>query len=124
MLAGDDPVLDTTNHEYHLEMECEAEEKILQRMAKLYNCLGMRQDSENLYGTWKECHCQNTKLTAVRFISNTEEISNASCSNFPYDSAAAIKVSKGSPEPPPLSAKYFSGEQTEAFNVWQINTID
>jgi len=54
IFAVDVPVLDPTNHEYHLEMKREAVERNLETMAKLHNCLGMRQGSQNLYGTRKE----------------------------------------------------------------------
>jgi hypothetical protein len=44
-------------------------------------------------------------MTAVRYISDTEEIIKASWSNLHHDGAAAFKLSEKSPVLPALSAK-------------------
>jgi hypothetical protein len=52
----------------------EAEEGWLHRMAKVYDCLEMWQDSQNLSATQKTSCTQNKQKTAVGYISNTEKI--------------------------------------------------
>jgi len=51
ILAGADPVLDITNTENELETKKEAEERILLRMAKVYDFSEMWQGSPNLHAT-------------------------------------------------------------------------
>jgi len=63
-------------------------------------------------------------MTAVGFISDTEEIVKASWSLFQHDGAAAFKLSERSPLPPPLSAKDLPGGQTEILNVRRIQRIN
>jgi hypothetical protein len=63
-------------------------------------------------------------MTAVGYISDTEEIVIASWSNFHHDGAAAFKLSEKSPEPPALSAKYLPGGRTQVLNVRRIKRID
>jgi hypothetical protein len=74
-----------------MEMNSEAEEMMWHAMAKDLNFLEMWQGSQNLRVTLKESHSQTKHITAVRYISDTEEIIEASLSNFPYDGAAAHK---------------------------------
>jgi hypothetical protein len=82
ILAGTDPELDTTNTENNSEMKKEAEEKKLHRMAKVHDFLEMWQGSHNLRATQKESHTQKKQITAVRYISNMEEIVKASWTLF------------------------------------------
>jgi len=63
-------------------------------------------------------------MTAVGYISDTEEIVKASWSLFQHDGAAAFKLSERSPLPPPLSAKDLPGGRTEIFNVPWIRRIN
>ena len=56
-------------------------------------------------------------MTAIGYISDTEEIVKASWSNFQHDGAAAFKLSEKSPVPPPLSAKDLPGGGTQVMNV-------
>jgi len=63
-------------------------------------------------------------MTAVGYISDTEETMNASRPNFQPDSAAAFKLSERSPFPPVLSAKDWPVEQTQVLNVHRIRKID
>jgi hypothetical protein len=62
-------------------------------------------------------------MTAVGYISDTEEIIKASCSHFYHDGAAAFKLSEKSSVPPALSAKDLPGGQTQVLNVRQIQQI-
>jgi hypothetical protein len=63
-------------------------------------------------------------MTAVGYISDTEELVKASWSNFHHDGAAAFKLSEKSPVPPALSAKDLPGGRTEVLKVRRIKRID
>ena len=78
-------------------------------MAKVHYFLEMWQGSQNLRATQKEFHAHNRQITAVGYISDTEEMVKASWSNFQDDSAAAFTFSKRSPVPPAWSAKDLPG---------------
>jgi len=124
LLAGDNAVLDSDSTDNDMEMKREAEEKKLHRMAKVYDLLEMWQGSQTLRATQKESRAQNKQMTAVGYISDTEEIVKASWSNFHHDGVAVFKLSEKSPAPPALSAKELSGERTQVLNVHQIKRID
>jgi len=62
-------------------------------------------------------------MTAVRYISYTEQIIKAPWSNFQHDGVAALKLSERSPFPPGLSAKDLPGGRTQVLNVLQIQPI-
>jgi hypothetical protein len=109
ILVGTDPEFDTTNTENDLEMKKEVEERKLHRMAKVHDCLEMWQGSQNLCDTQKESRTQNKQMTAVGYISDTEEIVKASWLFFQHDGAAAFKLSERTPLPPALSAKDIHG---------------
>ena len=109
ILAGADPELDTMNRENDLEMKKEAEERKLHRLAKVHDFLKMWPGSQNLHATQNESRTKNKQMTAVEYISDTEEIVQASSSLFQHDRAAASKLSERSPLPPPLSAKDLLG---------------
>jgi len=105
-------------------MKKEAEERKLHRMAKVHNCLEMWLGSQNLLATQKESRAQNKQMTAVGYISDTEEIIIVCWSLFQHDGAAAFKLSERSPLPPALSAKGLPGGRTQILNVlriWRIN---
>jgi len=124
ILAGTDPELDTTKTENDSEMKNEAEERKLHRIAKVHEFLKMWQCSQNLRATQKESGAQNKQITAVGYISATEEIVKASWSLFQHDGAAAFKLSGGSPLPPALSGKDLPGGRTQNLNVRQIRRIN
>jgi len=124
ILAGTDPELHTTNTENDSEIKKEAEEMMLHRMAKVHDFLEMWQGIENLRATQKESRAQNKQMTAVGYISDTEEILKASWSLFQHDGAAAFKLSERSPLPPALSAKDLPGGRTQILNVRRIQRIN
>jgi hypothetical protein len=124
LLAGDDPVLDPDSTDNDMEMKREAEEKKLHRMAKVHELLEMWQGSQTLRATQKESRAQNKQMTAVGYISDTEEIVKASWSNFHHDGAAAFKLSEQSPMPPALSPKDLPRGRTQVLNVRQIKRIN
>jgi len=97
------------NTENDTEMMKEAEKRKLHRMAKVQNVLEMWQGSQNLRATQKESRAENKEMTAVGYISDTEEIVKASWSLSQHDGAAAFRFSEISPLPPHLSAKDLPG---------------
>jgi hypothetical protein len=117
VLAGDDPGLDPNSTDNDMELKREAEEKKLHKMAKVHDLLEMWQGSQTLQATQRESRAQNTQMTAVGYISDTEEIVKASWSNFHLDGAAAFDVLDKSPVPPALSAKDIPGGGTQVLNV-------
>ena len=92
ILAGADPELDTMNTENNSEMKKVAEERTLHRMAQVHDFLEMWRGSQILPATQKESRTQNTQMTAVGHISDTEEIVKQSWSLFQHDGAAAFKL--------------------------------
>ena len=123
ILAGTDPELDTMNAENTSEMKKQAEERKLHSIAKDHDFLEMWQGSQNLCATQNESCTPNRQMTAVEYISDTEEIVKASWLLFQHDGAAAFKLSERSPLPPLLSAKDLPGEQTQILTVrwiWRI----
>jgi len=85
ILAGADPELDSTNTENDSEMKKAAEERTFHRIAKVHDFLEMWQGSQNLCATHKESRAQNKRMTAVGYISDTEEIVKASWSLFQHN---------------------------------------
>jgi hypothetical protein len=77
-LAGTDPELDTMNAENDSEMKTGAEEMKLPRMANVHDFLDMWQGSQNQHATQKEFRARNKPMTAVGYISDTQEIIKAS----------------------------------------------
>jgi hypothetical protein len=109
ILAGDNPVSDTTNTESNSDMNKEVKEKTIHRMANAHDVLEMCQGWQNLCATQKEPHAKNKQMTALGSILDTAEIVKASWSLFEHDGAAALKLSEISPLPPSLSAKDLPG---------------
>ena len=123
-MAGADQLLDTTKTENDSEMKKDAEEKKLHRMVKVHDILEMWQGSQNLRATPKKSRVQNKPMTAVGYISDTEEIFIAPRSLFQHDGAAAFTSSERSPLPPPLSAKDLPGGRTQILNIRRIRRIN
>jgi len=122
-MVGNCATLDNMETEHDLELKKEAEERTLHRMANVHIILEMWQGSQNLHATQNESHAQNKQMTAVGYISDTEEIIEASWSNFQHAGAAAFKLSVWSTLPPAVSAKDLPGVQTQVLNVLQIKRI-
>jgi hypothetical protein len=93
-------------------------------MAKVYDFLEMCLGSQNLRATQKESRAQNKRMTAVGYISDTEETIIASQSNYQHDGAAAFKLSERSPSPPALCAKDLLGGRMQVLNVRRMRRID
>jgi hypothetical protein len=117
ILADTDPEMDTTNTENDLDMKKVAEASTLHRLPKVHNFLEMWQRSQNLRATQKESRAQDKQMTAVGYISDTEDIVKSSWLLFQHDGAAAFKLSERSPLPPALSAKDLPGGRTQILNV-------
>jgi len=64
-LSADDPAFDTVNREDDSEMKQQAEERKLNRMAKVHDCLEMWQGCQNLGATRKESRTNPNEMTAV-----------------------------------------------------------
>jgi len=124
LLASDGPALDTTHTDNDFELEREAEQKKLHRMAMVDDILEMRQGSLNLRVTEKESRVQNNQITVIGCISDTEEIAKASWSNFQHDGTAAFKLSETSPVPPTLSAMDLPGGRTQVLTICQMKRVD
>jgi len=112
------------NTENDTEMKKEAEERKVPRMAKVHDFMELWQGSQNLRATKKESCPENKQMTAMGYISDTEEIINASWSPFQHDVVAAFKLSERSRLPPPLSAKDLPGGRTQILNVRRIRRIN
>jgi len=78
ILLGDYTALDTMDTENNLKLKTEAEERKLHRMAKVREFLEMWQGSKNRRATQKQSRAQNKQMTALGYISDTEEIIKAS----------------------------------------------
>jgi hypothetical protein len=109
ILAGTEPELDTMNTDNDSGMKKEVEEMKFHTIAKVHNFLEVWQGSQNLRAAQKESQTQNKQMTAIGYISDTEEIAKASWSLFSHDGAAAFKLSARSPLPPALPAKELPG---------------
>jgi len=116
----DDPALDRMNTDNDSEIKKQVEDRKLPPMAQVLDFLEMWQGSHNLCDTQKVSSAQNKQMTAVGYISDTEEMVKASWSNFQDDGEAAFKLSESSPLPPALSAKNLPGERTQILNVHRI----
>jgi len=122
--VGQCAALDDTDTENDLELKKQAEEWKLHRMAKVHDFLEMWQGSQNLYATQKESHAQKKHMTAVGYISDTEEIIKASWSIIQHDGPAAFKSSERSPLPPALSAIDLPGGRTQVLIVHRLKRIN
>jgi hypothetical protein len=112
------------NTENNSEMKNEVEEWKFHRMAKVHDFLEMWQGSQNLRATQKESRAENKQMTAVGYISDTEEIVKACWSLSEHDGVAGFKFSERSPLPPALCAKDLPGGQTQNLNVCCILRIN
>ena len=86
----------------------------------VHHLLETGQVNHNLHATQKESRAQSVQITAVEYISDTEEIVKASPALFHHDGAAALKLSERSSWPPAVSAKDLPGGLTQKLSVCQI----
>jgi hypothetical protein len=93
ILAGDNPVLDTTNTQNNSEMKSDVEEGTLHQMAKVHEILEMWQGSQNLCATQKDTYTQSKEMTAIGCNSHMEEIVKAFWSFFQHDGVVAFILS-------------------------------
>jgi len=98
-------------------MKKEAEENKLHRMGEVHDFSDMWQGSQYLRATQMESCSPNKQMTAVGYISDTDEIVKSSWSLLQHDGVAAFKLSERSPLPPALSAKDLPGGRTPISNV-------
>jgi len=109
ILAGDNPALDTTKTESHLELKSESEKRLLNRMTMVHNIFEMWRDSPNEYATQKESSAHNKHITAKGYFSKAEEIIKVTYSNFQHDGVAEFKLWARLYFPLALSARDLSG---------------
>jgi hypothetical protein len=81
-LTGTDPEWDTPNTQNDSEMNKEAEEQNLLRIAKVHDFLEIWQGSQNLHVIEMKTRAQNKQKTTLGYILHTEEIVKASWSLF------------------------------------------
>jgi len=108
-LACDNPELDRTKPENDLETKSEVEDTKLQSMSKVHDVLEIWHSSQNLCATERESCPLNEQMTAVKYISDTEEIIKASWSNDQHDGAAEFQFTDSSPLPPARSIQDLHG---------------
>lgn len=106
-MGGGGLAMDTTEMEYNLELNSEANESNLHRMAKVCNKLKIRQGSQILCATQKGLRLQKKQMTTVGCISDIEETIKLCCLTFEHDGAAAFTLSERPTLPPTLSAMDF-----------------
>jgi len=94
ILAGNCAVQEPAKTENDLELKTLADARIVHRMAKVHYLLEIWQGCHNRYVTQKESRAQNKQMTAIGYISDTEEIIVASWSNFQHDGVAAFNMSE------------------------------
>jgi hypothetical protein len=99
------------------EIKKEADERKLHRMAKNHDFLEIWQGSENLRATQKASCAQNKQMTAMGYISDTEETVKASWLAFKHDGVGAFEMTEKSPLPPFLSQIDLPGGKTKVLNV-------
>ena len=104
ILTADDPALHTTNTKNILELKREVEDRKLHRMAKVHNILQIWQGSQILCTTQMKSCAQNTQMTAIEYISGTNEKVKAFWSDIQHDGGAVFTMSARSPLPPAISA--------------------
>jgi len=93
-------------------------------MAKVHESLEMCLGNQNLHATQKESRAQNKQMTALGYISDTEQIVKASWSLFQHEGAAAFKLSERSPLPPAFSGKDLPGGGTQILTFHRIRGIN
>jgi len=124
MLAGGNKVLDTMETKHDFQMERDMVDRTLHTLAKVCDFWETWHGSQTLCDTFKKSRPQQKLISAGGYITASEEIINASWSNFQHDSAAACAMVKRSLLPPALTLKDLTGGRTELSKRHWINTID
>jgi hypothetical protein len=120
ILTGTDPELDNVNTEHNSETMQQAEERKLHRIDKVHDLVEIWHGSNCLCIPQMESRAKNKQMTAVGYISDTEEIGKVSWSVFQHDGAAAFKLSQRSPLPPLCFAKDLPGGRSQIINDHRI----
>jgi hypothetical protein len=94
ILAGGNPELDTTNTDNDSQRKKGAEEGIFHRKPKVHDLLEMWQGCEDIRAPQKESHTNNMPMSAVRYVSDTDDIIKASWLLFQHDGVGAYKLSE------------------------------
>jgi hypothetical protein len=89
-------------------------------MAKVHDFLEIWQGSDNLQAIQRASHAQNKQMTAMGYISDTEETVKASWFAFKGDGVAALKMNEKSPLPPSISHIDLPGGKTKLYNIHRI----
>ena len=124
ILAGYETAPVFSHSENYTEMDNEAEERTMRRMAKVHDFWHMWQASQNLRATQETSRTQNKEMTAAGSISDSEEIVKASWSRCYHGGAAAFELTERSPLPPAFSAKDLLEGRTQILNVCRICRIN
>jgi hypothetical protein len=124
LLEGDLPITHPLDPDNDAEIKNEAEQKKLYRMAKVHDCLEIWQGSENLHSTQKAARAENPQMTAMGYISDTEETVKSYWSAFQSDGAAAFQLTEKSPLPPTLLQINLPEGKTEVLNIHRIQKIN
>lgn len=104
VLAGDEADSGPDALENNTEIKKEAEQKKLHRLAKVHDFLELWRGSQELRVTQKASRAQNAAMTAMGYISDTEETQEKSWSTFAHDGVVAFKSNeKALPKSLPLT---------------------
>jgi hypothetical protein len=104
IVGGSELASHQTHSENYFNPWIAVEVTIQHTMAKVHDVLDVCQGSPNLRMTQKVVHAPKKPMPAVGYISDTQEIINASWSDFLHDGAAALKLKERSPVPQCLCA--------------------
>jgi hypothetical protein len=122
VLAGDSA--DSTATE-DIEVQKAAEEKKLLHMAQVHDFLDMWDGSQKLRRMQRAARAQNREMTAMGFISDTEETVNEGWSSFKHDGVAAFKASERTCGlPASLPQTELPDGRTQILNVRRIRRIN
>lgn len=123
-MGGNDQPLDWMKTEHDLEIMREAADRQVQSIANACNISEMWQGHQYQCATLKYSCTQHKKLTAVRYIWDTEGIVNALWSTIHHDGEVKFKLSERWPLPTAVSAKDLPEEQTQQYTVHRLHWID
>jgi len=107
-----------------LELMTEVAEWNSTRIANGHDILEMWQGSQNLHATQKQSCTQNTQITAIEYILNTEDIVKSSGSNFQHDGVAAFELSERPHVPPASFSTDLPAGRTQLSTIRWINKIN